>query len=338
MQYMDYYQILGVAKDASADEIKRAYRKLARKHHPDVSKDGDAEARFKEINEAYEVLKDPEKKKLYDQYGKQWSTFRDQPPPGWEQATRGRTGGRTSRTYHFGGDGRFEEAGDFSDFFKNFFGGGFARGGGGGHDFGYATDSTGRSHEAEITLSLRDAFHGGTKTISFQTYEIDAHGVLQPQTKTLQVKIPHGVINGSVIRLAGQGEQGSGRGAAGDLLLKIRIAPDPTFKILDHDLHTIVAIAPWEAALGAKIPVHTVDGQVSLTIPPGTQANKRFRLKGKGLPKRGGSAGDIIVRVEIRVPTHLSDEERKLFTQLQDISSFDPRRKGGQKAGYDEEL
>ena len=337
MEYMDYYQILGVSKNATADEIKRAYRKLARKHHPDVNKGADAETRFKEINEAYEVLKDPEKKKLYDQYGKEWSSFRDQPPPGWQQQT-GRAGsGRTSRSYHFSGDGDFREAGDFSDFFQNLFGGGFSRGGG-QRDFGYSTDAPGRSHEAEITLSLKDAFHGGTRTISFQTYEIDSHGGMQPQTKTLQVKIPRGVTNDSVIRLAGQGEQGTGRGAAGDLLLRIKIAPDPTFKVTGHDLHTVVAISPWEAALGAKVPVHTVDGQVSLTIPPGTQGNKRFRLKGKGMPKRSSGAGDIFVCVEIRIPTTLSDEERAAFEQLQKVSTFHPRQKHGQKAGYDEEI
>ncbi|MBE0582807.1 MAG: DnaJ domain-containing protein [Desulfofustis sp.] len=337
MEYMDYYQILGVAKSASADEIKRAYRKLARKHHPDVNKDADAETRFKEINEAYEVLKDPEKKKLYDQYGKEWSSFRDQPPPGWGQQT-GRPGaGRASRAYHFSGDGNFREAGEFSDFFQNLFGGGFSRGGGQG-DFGFTADASGRSHEAEITLSLHDAFQGGTRTISFQTYEIDSYGVMQPQTKTLQVKIPRGVTDNSVIRLAGQGEKGSGRGAAGDLLLRIKIAPDPTFKVSGHDLHTIVAVSPWEAALGAKIPVHTVDGQVSLTIPAGTQNNKRFRLKGKGMPKRSSGAGDIFVRVEIRIPAHLSDEERAAFEQLQKVSTFHPRRKHGQKAGYDDEI
>ncbi|BDD87748.1 J domain-containing protein [Desulfofustis limnaeus] len=336
MQYMDYYQILGVAKDASPDEIKRAYRKLARKHHPDVNKEADAETRFKEINEAYEVLKDPEKKKLYDQYGKQWSQFKDQPPPGWDQQFRTGRGGRTSQTFHYGG-GDFSGAEDFSDFFKNLFGGGFARGDR-SHGFDFAADAQGRTHEAEITLSLRDAFHGGTRTISFQSYEVDAHGVLQPQTKTLQVKIPRGVTDDSVIRLAGQGEKGSGRGAAGDLLLRIKIAHDPFFKVSGHDLHTTIAIAPWEAALGARIPVQTVDGQVSLTIPAGTQTNKRFRLRGKGLPKRTSGAGDIFVRVEIRVPTPLSEEERALFEKLQNISTFDPRHKSGQKAGYDEEI
>jgi curved DNA-binding protein len=335
MEYKDYYKILGVTKNASKDEIQRAYRKLARKLHPDINKSPDAETGFKEINEAYEVLKDPEKRGHYDRYGQQWHEAQRQPPPGWDRAGTDRRGEPSSRTFHFGGgDFNFRET-EFSDFFRDLFG---DRGSGGpsGYDFQY--NQPGKTHEAAISVNLADVYQGSTRTISFQTWEVSGSGEMQPRQRTLQVKIPRGVTNGSVIRLAGQGEKGSGSGAPGDLLLKIKIVPDPVFRVAGHDLYTTIGIAPWEAALGAKIPVQTVEGRVNLTIPPGTQSGKRFRLRGKGIPKKRAGAGDIIVTTQIRVPETLSAEEKALFEKLSERSKFHPRRKGSQRASNHEEV
>lgn len=339
MEYKDYYKILGVAKDASSDDIQRAYKKLARKHHPDVSKAKDAEARFKEINEAKEVLRDPEKRKLYDKYGKDWEKAGQQPPPQWGQkgTGRGRTGEPFSQSFRYDSRESFRGSENFSDFFNNLFGGGFSQQSEGRSQNTFF-DSPGQTREAEITVGLKEVFYGATRTISFQIYEADKAGQLMPKEKTLQVKIPRGVTNGSIIRLAGQGEKGYGRGAAGDLLLRVLISPDPTFHVVGHDLYTSVAISPWEAALGAKIPVITVDGTVTLSIPAGTQNGKRFRLKGKGIPKKRSGAGDIIIETEIRVPDSLSNEEKRLFEDLSRTSSFNPRMERRQRAKHDEKI
>ena len=281
MEFQDYYKILGLPKDASQKEIQRAYRKLARKYHPDVNKGKTAEDKFKRINEANEVLKDPEKRKLYDTYGKNWQQAGSQPPPHWDKQGFSQGTGREgfSRTFHFGGNGEFKETKGFSDFFENLFGGGTAnRQSRAGFDF----DRPGRSHEAEISVSLADVCHGATKEISFQTYEADESGQVRPVTRTLNVKIPKGITNGAVIRLAGQGDKGVGQGAAGDLLLQINIAPDPRFQVDGHDLHTIVPISPWEAALGGKVKVQTVDGAVTLSTPKGSQNGRKLRIRGKG--------------------------------------------------------
>jgi curved DNA-binding protein len=188
----------------------------------------------------------------------------------------------------------------------------------------------GSSQEAELTVSLADVYHGATKAISLQTYEADARGQVRPVTRTLQVKIPPGVTDGAVIRLAGQGEKGVGE--AGDLLLRIRIAPDPRFRVEGHDLHTSVAVSPWEAALGAKIPVRMVDGTASLSIPKSSQNGKKLRLRGKGLPKRDGGAGDIFVELELRMPDHLTQEEERLLSEIARKSSFNPRARHSQRA------
>lgn len=319
MEYQDYYKILGVKKDASAADIQRAYRKLARKFHPDVNKDKDAEEKFKMINEANEVLKDPEKRRLYDAYGKDWQQGGQQPH--WQQREYGQRPGAEnfSRTFHFGSDGSFEETSGFSDFFNSLFGERFA----GRQQRQYQYDAPG---EAELTVSLADAFHGATKAISLQTYEADGRGQVRPVTRTLQVRIPIGVTDGAVIRLAGEGP-------AGEVLLRIRIAPDPRFRVEAHDLYTSVAVSPWEAALGAKIPVQMIDGTATLTVPKGSQNGKKLRLRGKGLPKRGGSAGDIIVELEVRMPEHLTEDEERLLAEISRKSSFNPRTKHSQKAG-----
>lgn len=332
MEFQDYYKILGVSKNASQEEIQRAYRKLARKYHPDVNKDEGAEEQFKKINEANEVLKDPEKRKLYDAYGKDWQNGSQQQQYRQDHNFSQGAGPRGySRTYHFDSDGSFGEAGDFSDFFNSLFGHGFS---GRENSSGFhRQDMPGRSEEAELTVSLSDVYHGATKTISYQIYETDNRGQVHPTTKKLQVKIPKGVTDGSVIRLGGQGQKGLGDGVAGDLLLRISIAPDPKFKIEGHDLYTTVAISPWEAALGAKIPVQTIDGTGTVTVPKGSQNRKKLRLRGKGMPRRGGKAGDIIVEFEVKMPEHLSSEELKLFKELAERSRFNPREKFHQRAG-----
>lgn len=338
MEYKDYYKILGVTKDASKDDVQRAYKKLARKYHPDVNKAPDAEARFKEINEAKEVLRDPEKRKLYDRYGKDWQNSA-QPPPyqGSSRDRQANPGGSSSRSYRYSDEESFRSSDDFSEFFNQFFGDRFSSGAAGqGRDSYF--NAPGQSREAEITVGLYEAFHGATRNITFQVFEARPDGQMVPGEKTLQVKIPRGVTSGTVIRLAGQGEKGVGSGADGDLLLRVLISPDPRFHVVGHDLYTSVAISPWEAALGAKIPIDTVGGMVTLTIPAGTQNRKRFRLRGKGIPKKKSGAGDIIVEVEIRVPDSLDDDEVRLFQELSQISKFNPREERRQRAQHGEKI
>ncbi len=332
MEYIDYYKVLGVSKNATQDEIRRAFRKYARKYHPDVNKSEDADAQFKRINEAYEVLKDPEKRKHYDTYGKNWQqAARGESEPFWNQHNAQGGQGARSRTYTFGRDGSFGETAGFSDFFKDLFGGGFEQSR--DNDFGYHRyDRPGRSQEAEITVSLADVINGATKSIALQTYRAGHMSQAGPTTRNYQVKIPKGVTEGSVIRLAGQGESGQGAGPAGDLLIRIHIAPDPRFSIDGHDLHTVVNVTPWEAALGAKVPIQTALATVSLTIPKGSQSGRKLRLRGKGLPRSKDGAGDLIVEVRIRVPTNLSEDEKKLFQKLSKISTFNPRQKSTQRA------
>ncbi len=322
MEFQDYYKNLRISKNASPDEIKRAYRKLARKYHPDTNKKQGAEEKFKQINEAYEVLKDPEKKKLYDAYGRNWQQQAAAEPPhsdggfSYNQGTEG-----YSRTFRFNRNGNFEQASGFSDFFSNLFdGGGFDH----FHEQQHREEAP-RSQEAEITVSLADVFYGATKTISLQSHELDSSGMARPVSKTLNVKIPQGVTDGSVIRLAGQG-------GMGDLLLRIVVAADPRFFIDGHDLYTIVAVSPWEAALGAKVEVQTIDGSVNLSIPKNSQTGRKFRLRGKGIPRRNGGAGDIIAELEVRMPDNLSSEEEQLFKGLARKSLFNPRVSKQQRA------
>jgi curved DNA-binding protein len=321
MQYKDYYKILGVARDASADDIKRAYRKLARKYHPDVSKEADAEARFKEINEANEVLKDPQKRAEYDALGSGWHAGDEfRPPPGFGQ--RG-----TRRDYEFSP----EEAARFSDFFSSIFGGGSEAFRAGFGDIG--DDVTGRrgmDQNATIQITLEEAHHGATRQLRLEVPEIDAKGRIQSRARTLNVRIPVGVTAGRQIRLAGQGSPGPG-GKNGDLYLEIEIAPHPIYRSEGKDLHMKLPISPWEAALGATVAVPTLDGSVNLKIPTGSQSGQRLRLKGRGLP--GKPAGDIYVQLEIVNPPTNSDADRGAYRDLAArFEAFNPRAKLGAKS------
>jgi curved DNA-binding protein len=324
VKFQDYYQTLGVDRKASQEDIKKAYRKLARKYHPDVAKEADAEEKFKRVAEAYEVLRDPDKRKKYDALGANWKSGQEfRPPPGWEGAHFRNGRGQASGTFDFGGMG-----GGFSDFFSTLFGGGFeaanSRFGGGFQQRRSA--AKGQDQEAEIEISLEEAHRGLHTSLALQTAELDDNGQVRRGTRNYSVDIPKGVADGSRIRLAGQGGKGHGDGPAGDLFLRVRIRPHGTFRLDGHNLALEVPVAPWEAALGAKVPVPTLDGTVTLTIPPGTQSGQKLRLRGKGLAKRrGGEAGDLLATVRIQVPKTLNQRERELFAQLASESEFNPR-------------
>lgn len=326
VRFQDYYETLGVPRTATDVEIKKAYRRLAQKYHPDVNKDPGSEAKFKQLGEAYEVLKDPEKRKRYDALGANWRSGQDfTPPPGWENVHfnfRGSPGA--------GAGFDFQEMGGFSDFFEMLFGGGGmggrrrAPGGRRAMDESFFS-SSGEDHEAEITISLEEAFHGAKKSIALEMAVPDPRGALRKTRKQYDVRIPPGTTEGSRIRLAGQGAPGRG-GAAGDLFLVVHIAPHPVFTVHGHDLHMTLKLAPWEAALGAKIQVPALGGNLSLTIPPRTQSGQHLRLRGKGLPLGGGRGhGDLIAVTRIVVPDSLSVRERELFEELARTSHFNPR-------------
>lgn len=296
MEYKDYYKILGVPRSASADEIKRAYRKLAREYHPDKNKAKGAEEKFKEANEANEVLGDAEKRKAYDQLGANWKSGQQfRPPPGWDSQFRGH-GGR--------GGGMGDDGVGFSDFFSSMFGGGMGGAGmrGSPFDAGFGEPQDTR---AAISISLEDSFHGAVRD-------------LQLGSRTLKVRIPKGVTAGQVIRLAEQGQRG------GDLLLEVRLLPDPVFTTEGRDVHCTVNLAPWEAALGGKVPVPTLGGEVELNLPAGTQGGKKMRLKGRGLP--GSAPGDQFVTLNIVTPAAQTEAERKFYQDMAQRFSFDPRK------------
>lgn len=311
MQFKDYYETLDVRRDATQEEIKKAFRKLAMKYHPDVSKEPDAEERFKEINEAHQVLGDPENRKKYDALGANWKQGESfTPPPDWEP-------------FDFHGTEESFGGGAFSDFFRSIFGGGlggFRRG-----SRGAGWKQRGDDKIAEIDVSLDEVRRGGAKTIALQERVLGPDGKIETQTHTYDVKIPVGVTEGTRIRLPGQGRPGPGGGPPGDLFLKVNLKSDRRFKVEGNDLKATVKIAPWEAALGAKIDVPTLDGMVAMTIPAGTQGGQSLRLRGKGLPRRDGSAGDLLVTVRVAIPRTLSEQERKLFEQLGQTSKFRPR-------------
>jgi curved DNA-binding protein len=338
VQFRDYYDVLGLNKNASESDIKSAFRKQARKHHPDVNPgDKAAEERFKEINEAYEVLSDPEKRKRYDALGPNWKAGEEfRPPPGWQEGARVDFGDMGDV---FGGGG----ASGFSDFFESLFGGGGRRGGRGARG-GSGFAMRGRDIEAEIELTLEEAHRGGTRSITIQSTETCPEcrgtgtkdgrtvcpvcrgtGVIR-RPKTLQVTIPPGVRDGSVIRLAGQGEPGASGGPPGDLFLRVRIRPHRVFDVTgDNDVQIELPVAPWEAALGARVSVPTLEGPVEMSIPPGTQAGQRLRLRGQGLNRRGGGRGDQYAKLRIVNPPALTPSERELFERLRNESRFNAR-------------
>lgn len=316
VKFKDYYEILGVPRTATQEEIQRAYRKLARKYHPDVNKEPGAEERFKEINEAYEVLKDPEKRKRYDQLGANWKAGQDfTPPPGWDvHFDFGPETGKGFEDVIFGFGGR-GGSGGFSDFFEMLFG--KARQAG-GRTSGFTWVRDGADQEAIIRISLEDAYYGAQKVVT-----------LPQGQKTYEVKIPAGILPGQKIRLAGQGEPGIGGGRSGDLYLKVEIEPHPVYRLEGRDLYMNLPVTPWEAALGGNVTVDTIGGTVTIRIPPGTQSGQKLRLRGKGMPNPKGSSGDLYAVVQIMVPKSLSDEERELFEKLREISRFNPRSGAG---------
>ena len=316
MQYKDYYKIMGIAKDAPQDQIKRAYRKLARKYHPDVSKEKDAEEHFKELGEAYEVLKDPEKRAAYDQLGANWKAGQPdfQPPPDWDAGFEFHGGGYT---------GDNANAADFSDFFSSLFGqqGGFT----GRHQ---TQHMQGEDSHAKVFIDLEDAYHGASRSLTLRTTVLSADGHPEIKNRTLNIKIPKGIKEGQNIRLQGQGSPGIAGGKAGDLYLKIAFNPHSIYKVKGLDVSLELPITPWEAMLGAKVQVPTPAGMVDLKIPAASSSGKRMRLKGRGIPAK--AAGDFYITLEIVLPDKLSDKEKELYEALQqEASHFNPRAKLG---------
>jgi curved DNA-binding protein len=310
VEYKDYYKIIGVKRDASQDEIKRAYRKLARKYHPDVSKEKEAEARFKEVGEAYEVLKDPEKRAAYDHLGANYKAGQEfHPPPNWDSGFEFRGGG-------------FTEAGKagFSDFFEELFG---QQGYGGHAAYRSQFSARGQDHHAKIVVDLEDSFHGAVRSVSLQSPELDQHGQIRLINRTLNVKIPKGIKEGQQIRLVGQGTPGTGQGAKGDLYLEIHFRPHPFYRADGRDLHMQLPVTPWEAALGATVKTPTPEGTVDLKIPAGSNSGKKLRLKGRGIP--GNPAGDFYVTLSVVTPPANSEQDRALYKEMASKLAFNPR-------------
>lgn len=311
MEFKDYYTTLGVSRDAKEDEIKRSYRKLARKYHPDVSKEPNAEEKFKEVQEAYEVLKDAKKRAAYDQLGSQWKSGQDfRPPPGWQGF----------KDYE-GGVYEDVDMGNFSDFFSSIFGGGGASR---AHAGRRTYQQAGRDEHAKITISLEDAYRGGERSIHLQVPEIDEHGRVHHQTRTLKITIPAGVISGQQLRLAKQGAPGLGGGPSGDLYLEIQVQPHHLYSLQDRDVYLTLPITPWEAALGAKVTVPTLGGSVDMKIAPASQAGQKMRLKGRGLPGKP-EAGDQFVLLQIVTPPANTDAQRALYETMAKDMPFNPR-------------
>jgi curved DNA-binding protein len=308
MEYKDYYAILGVDKKANDDEIKKAYRRLARKYHPDVSKEKNAEEQFKDVQEAYEVLKDAKKREAYDTLGSNWKGGQDfRPPPNWEGAQ-----------FYSSNGGQFseEDMGGFSDFFSQLFGGGGRRGGGGFHHQGFENiKQRGSDQNAKIAISLSDAFHGTSRT--FQLHMPDG-------IRTIKVNIPKGSVTGQKLRLSGQGGPGIGGGPAGDLYLEIEVQPDSLYSLQGRDVYLTLPVTPWEAALGAEIKVPTLGGAVGMKLTPGAQAGQKLRLKGRGLP--GNPAGDQYAILQVVAPAAQTPEQKKLYEEMATAMPFNPRK------------
>ena len=312
MEFKDYYEIMGVDRDAGQDEIKRAYRRLARKYHPDVSKEDDAEARFKEVGEAYEVLKDPEKRAAYDQLGANWQQGQDfRPPPDWQP------------DFDFGaGEFTGADAEQFSDFFESLFGGGFRRART-QRDF----HAPGQDSHVRIMIDLEDAYTGATRQLKLQQQEIGPDGRPQVRDRTLNVRIPKGVRQGQQIRLAGQGGAGHGRGKAGDLFLEVEFRPHAFYHVEGKDVFLDLPVAPWEAALGSTVKAPTPTGPVDLKIPANTAAGRKLRLKGRGIPS--ASPGDLYVAVQVVLPPANDESARQAYRDFKEAVPFNPRQKLG---------
>lgn len=340
VEYKDYYKTLGVPRTAGEDEVRKAFRKLARQYHPDVAKDKKAaEEKFKEINEAYEVLGDPEKRKKYDTLGENWNRPEGfAPPPGWKQSDGFRRGGAQAGAFEFQFDGT-----GFSDFFEQFFGS--TRGGQrrtGQPDGFQEVSLRGEDLEADIMVTLEEALGGSTRPISLRRNvaceKCKGSGHVNRQAcpacggsgqtakvENYQVKIPAGVREGQRLRLAGYGEAGTGRGPAGDLFLRVRFAGHRDYRVAGDDLHYELDLAPWEAVLGAQVSVPTLGGRVSIRIPPGAQNGQKLRVRGEGLPQPGTARGDLYVELHVQVPKRVSEREGTLWEQLALESRFNPR-------------
>ncbi|WP_028583517.1 DnaJ C-terminal domain-containing protein [Desulfogranum mediterraneum] len=315
MEYRDYYQILGVERNASQEAIKQAYRKAARKYHPDVNRDPGAEETFKAIGEAYEVLKDPEKRAAYDKFGSNWEHGQDfEPPPNWDAG------------FEFRGTGSSGAASSgFSDFFESLFGHSYM---GGGRDRHTAFRVKGEDQHAKVALKLVDAYLGSRQTITLSRSSVNQRGQVTSQPHTLHVVIPKGIIQGQRIRLEGQGMPGYGGSPNGDLYLEIAFQEDPLFHAEKRDIHLTLPITPWEAALGARVTVPTLGGKVQLKIPAGSQGGNRLRLKGKGLCS-SRHQGDQIITLRIVVPEAATAEQRAHYQTMAKLMPFNPRQQLG---------
>jgi len=317
MEFRDYYKIMGVKKDATQDEIKRAYRKLARKYHPDVSKEQDAEKKFKEVGEAYEVLKDPEKRAAYDQLGSNWKAGQEfRPPPDWDAGFEYSGGGFTP------GD-----ASAFSDFFESLFGHGGIGGSTGAQQTGTHFHARGDDHHAKVVIDLEDAFHGATRAITLHAPELDTEGHVRTRERTLNVQIPKGIKQGQQIRLTGQGSPGMGGGGIGDLYLEVELKPHPLYQIEGGDLYLELPVTPWEAVLGAKVKVPTPTGIIDLKIPAGSASGRKLRLKGWGIP--GKPAGDLYTVLRIALPPGDTQQAKEIYREMEQKLAFNPRAKLG---------
>lgn len=323
MQFKDYYEVMGLKRDATADQIRRAYRVLARKYHPDVNKAADSEARFKELGEAYEVLKDPQKRAAYDQLGANWQAGQDfRPPPDWGTGTETAGGG-------------FSEAGaaQFSDFFESLFGRaqGGARPSSAGRGKRPPFHTQGEDHHARIQIDLEDSYSGAQRSLNLRVPHINAQGEVQMQEHTVSFAIPRGVRAGQQIRLAGQGAPGLGEGPRGDLYLEVEFRPHPHYRVERHDVYLDLPVAPWEAALGAEVEVPTPTGTVALTIPPGSSSGRKLRLKGRGLP--AATPGDFYFVLQIMQPAVNTAAEQTAYRDLAaEFKHFAPRAHLGASA------
>tara|TARA_R110000868_G_scaffold388568_1_gene657552 strand:- start:366 stop:1325 length:960 start_codon:yes stop_codon:yes gene_type:complete len=315
MEYKDYYKILGVDRTATDDAIKQSYRRLARKYHPDVSKEPNAENKFKDLQEAYEVLKDKEKRASYDALGSNWQSGQDfRAPPGWDPQQHAR---------HAGGAGQFseEDLGGFSDFFSNIFG----AGGGGGRRSSRTFKQRGSDQHAKIQVTLGEAYRGDKRTVQLQVPETDAEGRVHQKLRTLKVVIPAGAAQGQQMRLAGQGGPGFGGGPNGDLYLELDLQPHKLFSLQGRDVYMTLPVTPWEAALGAEIKIPTLGGSVGLKLGSGSQSGQKLRLKGRGMPGKP-AAGDQYAVLQIQTPAPHSDEQKNLYKQMAESMPFNPRK------------